>query len=113
MARFTLRQLLDHAAEPDYGVLVFNISNMDRELLQVTSARWQLPAFLTSTRRYHRQRRRGGACRAAFQSSANLESRGGAVVGREMRMNPMAINAPTCWLAASATWIRRTTGRIK
>jgi hypothetical protein len=30
MARITLRQLLDHAAEHDYGVPAFNINNMEQ-----------------------------------------------------------------------------------
>ena len=29
MARITLRQLLDHAAEKGYGVPAFNINNME------------------------------------------------------------------------------------
>jgi fructose-bisphosphate aldolase class II len=29
MARITLRQLLDHAAENNYGVPAFNINNME------------------------------------------------------------------------------------
>ncbi|MDU1669361.1 MAG: class II fructose-bisphosphate aldolase, partial [Bradyrhizobium sp.] len=32
MARITLRQLLDHAAEHDYGVPAFNINNMEHAL---------------------------------------------------------------------------------
>jgi fructose-bisphosphate aldolase class II len=32
MARITLRQLLDHAAENDYGVPAFNINNMEQGL---------------------------------------------------------------------------------
>ena len=32
MARITLRQLLDHAAEHDYGVPAFNINNMEQAL---------------------------------------------------------------------------------
>ncbi len=32
MARITLRQLLDHAAEQDYGVPAFNINNMEQAL---------------------------------------------------------------------------------
>jgi fructose-bisphosphate aldolase, class II len=32
MARITLRQLLDHAAEHDYGVPAFNINNMEQGL---------------------------------------------------------------------------------
>ena len=30
MARITLRQLLDHAAEHDYGVPAFNVNNMEQ-----------------------------------------------------------------------------------
>ena len=33
MARITLRQLLDHAAEHDYGVPAFNINNSPDEKL--------------------------------------------------------------------------------
>ncbi|WP_179214034.1 class II fructose-bisphosphate aldolase, partial [Rhizobium sullae] len=32
MARITLRQLLDHAAEKCYGVPAFNINNMEQAL---------------------------------------------------------------------------------
>ena len=32
MARITLRQLLDHAAEQGYGVPAFNINNMEQAL---------------------------------------------------------------------------------
>jgi hypothetical protein len=32
MARITLRQLLDHAAEHEYGVPAFNINNMEQAL---------------------------------------------------------------------------------
>jgi hypothetical protein len=32
MARITLRQLLDHAAENGYGVPAFNINNMEQGL---------------------------------------------------------------------------------
>ena len=44
MARITLRQLLDHAAEHGYGVPAFNINNMDRR-----SRSWRPPT--KSTRR--------------------------------------------------------------
>ena len=30
MARITLRQLLDHAAENDYGLAAFNVNNMEQ-----------------------------------------------------------------------------------
>ncbi|WP_374305950.1 class II fructose-bisphosphate aldolase [Methylocella sp.] len=38
MARITLRQLLDHAAEHDYGVPAFNINNMEQGLAIVEAA---------------------------------------------------------------------------
>jgi fructose-bisphosphate aldolase class II len=38
MARITLRQLLDHAAEHDYGVPSFNINNMEQGLAIVEAA---------------------------------------------------------------------------
>ena len=39
MARITLRQLLDHAAEHDYGVPAFNINNMEQVLAILEAAR--------------------------------------------------------------------------
>ncbi len=38
MARITLRQLLDHAAENDYGVPAFNINNMEQALAIMAAA---------------------------------------------------------------------------
>jgi fructose-bisphosphate aldolase class II len=38
MARITLRQLLDHAAEHSYGVPAFNINNMEQGLAILTAA---------------------------------------------------------------------------
>ncbi len=38
MARITLRQLLDHAAEHDYGVPAFNINNMEQALAVMAAA---------------------------------------------------------------------------
>src|SRR5580704_15054437 len=38
MARITLRQLLDHAAEHDYGVPAFNINNMEQALAIMEAA---------------------------------------------------------------------------
>ena len=38
MARITLRQLLDHAAEYDYGVPAFNINNMEQVLAILNAA---------------------------------------------------------------------------
>jgi fructose-bisphosphate aldolase class II len=39
MARITLRQLLDHAAEHDYGVPAFNINNMEQGLAILVAAK--------------------------------------------------------------------------
>ena len=39
MARITLRQLLDHAAERGYGVPAFNINNMEQGLAIMEAAR--------------------------------------------------------------------------
>ena len=39
MARITLRQLLDHAAEHDYGVPAFNINNMEQVIAIMQAAR--------------------------------------------------------------------------
>ena len=38
MARITLRQLLDHAAEHSYGVPAFNINNMEQALAIMEAA---------------------------------------------------------------------------
>ncbi|MFZ4607747.1 MAG: class II fructose-bisphosphate aldolase, partial [Caulobacter sp.] len=38
MARITLRQLLDHAAEHDYAVPAFNINNMEQGLAIMEAA---------------------------------------------------------------------------
>jgi fructose-bisphosphate aldolase, class II len=38
LARITLRQLLDHAAEENYGVPAFNINNMEQALAIMTAA---------------------------------------------------------------------------
>ena len=38
MARITLRQLLDHAAERGYGVPAFNINNMEQGLAIMEAA---------------------------------------------------------------------------
>ncbi len=39
MARITLRQLLDHAAEHSYGVPAFNVNNMEQALAIMEAAR--------------------------------------------------------------------------
>ena len=39
MARITLRQLLDHAAEHNYGVPAFNINNMEQGLAIMQAAK--------------------------------------------------------------------------
>ena len=38
MARITLRQLLDHAAENSYGVPAFNVNNMEQILAIMNAA---------------------------------------------------------------------------
>ncbi len=38
MARITLRQLLDHAAEHEYGVPAFNLNNMEQGLAIMAAA---------------------------------------------------------------------------
>ena len=38
MARITLRQLLDHAAEYSYGLPAFNINNMEQALAIMEAA---------------------------------------------------------------------------
>src|SRR5258708_39207989 len=51
MARITLRQLLDHAAEHDYGVPAFNINNMEQALAIMDAASTpDAPAIIQSTR---------------------------------------------------------------
>ena len=51
MARITLRQLLDHAAEHSYGVPAFNISNMEQGLAIMASAKaCDAPVILQASR---------------------------------------------------------------
>ncbi len=51
MARITLRQLLDHAAEHGYGVPAFNISNMEQGLAIMAAAdAAQAPVILQASR---------------------------------------------------------------
>src|SRR6202041_227383 len=51
MARITLRQLLDHAAEHDYGVPAFNINNMEQGLAIVAAAQaGDAPVILQASR---------------------------------------------------------------
>ena len=51
MARITLRQLLDHAAENSYAVPAFNISNMEMGLAIMTAAREaNAPVILAASR---------------------------------------------------------------
>ena len=51
MARITLRQLLDHAAEHDYGVPAFNINNMEQGLAIMEAARdSDAPVILQASR---------------------------------------------------------------
>ena len=51
MALITLRQLLDHAAENDYGVPAFNINNMEQGLAIVSSAsKIRAPVIIQASR---------------------------------------------------------------
>ena len=51
MARITLRQLLDHAAEQDYGVPAFNINNMEQALAIMAAAdKTDSPVILQASR---------------------------------------------------------------
>jgi fructose-bisphosphate aldolase, class II len=51
MARITLRQLLDHAAEHDYGVPAFNINNMEQALAIMAAAdKTDSPVILQASR---------------------------------------------------------------
>jgi fructose-bisphosphate aldolase, class II len=51
MARITLRQLLDHAAEHDYGVPAFNINNMEQALAIMAAAdKTDAPVIIQASR---------------------------------------------------------------
>jgi fructose-bisphosphate aldolase class II len=51
MARITLRQLLDHAAERGYGVPAFNINNMEQVLgIMAAAAETESPVILQASR---------------------------------------------------------------
>ena len=51
MAKITLRQLLDHAAERGYGVPAFNINNMEQGLAIMEAARaCDAPVILQASR---------------------------------------------------------------
>ncbi|HET7408787.1 MAG TPA: class II fructose-bisphosphate aldolase, partial [Paracoccaceae bacterium] len=51
MAKITLRQLLDHAAENDYGVPAFNINNMEQGLAIMEAAgRCDAPVIMQASR---------------------------------------------------------------
>ena len=51
MARITLRQLLDHAAEHDYGVPAFNINNMEQALaIMAAAAAVDAPVIIQASR---------------------------------------------------------------
>src|SRR6266568_2114839 len=52
MARITLRQLLDHAAEHGYGVPAFNINNMEQGLaIMEAAAAVDAPVVIQASRR--------------------------------------------------------------
>lgn len=51
MARITLRQLLDHAAENDYGVPAFNINNMEQGIAIMEAAKeCEAPVIIQASR---------------------------------------------------------------
>ena len=51
MARITLRQLLDHAAENGYGVPAFNINNMEQGLAIMEAAKaTESPVIIQASR---------------------------------------------------------------
>ena len=51
MARITLRQLLDHAAENDYGVPAFNINNMEQALaIMAATDKLDAPVIIQASR---------------------------------------------------------------
>ncbi len=51
MAKITLRQLLDHAAENDYGVPAFNINNMEQGLaIMEAAAKSDAPVIMQASR---------------------------------------------------------------
>ena len=51
MARITLRQLLDHAAEHGYGVPAFNINNMEQGLaIMAAAAATDSPVIIQASR---------------------------------------------------------------
>ena len=51
MARITLRQLLDHAAEHSYGVPAFNINNMEQGLaIMEAAASVDAPVIIQASR---------------------------------------------------------------
>ena len=51
MARITLRQLLDHAAEHGYGVPAFNMNNMEQGLAIMAAAEeTRSPVILQASR---------------------------------------------------------------
>src|SRR6201991_2107773 len=51
MARITLRQLLDHAAEHDYGVPAFNINNMEQALsIMAAASEVDAPVIIQASR---------------------------------------------------------------
>ena len=50
MARITLRQLLDHAAENDYGVAAFNVNNMEQIQAIMEAAKRDSPVIIQASR---------------------------------------------------------------
>ena len=83
MARITLRQLLDHAAEHGYGVPAFNINNMEQVLAIMEAARSRRRAGDPAgeprralLRQRHHARQDGGGGRAALPEHPDLPAPG-------------------------------------
>ena len=62
MARITLRQLLDHAAEHGYGVPAFNINNMEQGLAIMEAAEAERAPVIIQASRGARQYRQRASC---------------------------------------------------
>ena len=64
MARITLRQLLDHAAEHGYGVPAFNINNMEQGIAIMEAAKATDSPVIIQASRGARLRGRSSALQA-------------------------------------------------
>ena len=76
MARITLRQLLDHAAEFDYGVPAFNINNMEQALAIMAAAdRPSMPALVPMKVFSVRRPKPSPPCRQRHLKVGNMATR--------------------------------------